>query len=188
MRSGRPAIIASASPGVERSAAIVSVLPRNPAGATGATMSTSVSWSIDLPCSARSRTNRSTSLRPTIPAAPMIKTCTLVLPLSRALKRKTAVDQMNMPGREARFVRSETDGKHRHFIGRAEPSHGLAIHEAATYDGNRLLGRFRKRRDAFVERGRLDGAGADRVRADAALDEIRRHRFGEPDHRRFRRA
>src|SRR6266536_2769648 len=65
---------------VEKSAALVSIFPAHPAGCPGATTSTSTSLSIALPLSALSRTSRSTSLRPTMPAAPMINICTSVLP------------------------------------------------------------------------------------------------------------
>src|SRR5262249_2186514 len=197
MTSGRPAIMASALPGAERSAATVSTFPANPTGWDGATTSTSVSLSINLPLSAWSRASRSTSLRPTIPAAPMISISTQLLldvVKSRLLisdfcslnsKREAAIDQMDVPGGEARFVGREIDRQHGDLMRRAEAAHRLAIDEAAAHRGQRLPGRLRERGDALVERGRLDRARADGVGANTTLDEIRRDRLGKPDHRRL---
>src|ERR1043166_3454384 len=73
--SGRDAISFSASPGAERSAVRSLASPLKPAGFTGGTTSTRVSvetsWLPTLPSALR----RSASLRPIMPAPPMIKTC-----------------------------------------------------------------------------------------------------------------
>ena len=124
---------------------------------------------MDLPLSPLSRTRRSVSLRPTMPAAPMIKTFTAVLPsktsdlrlpICRPLQPEAAIDQMDVPRGEARFVRRQIDRQHSDFLRRAEPAHGLTIDEAAAHRRERLLGRFGERGDALVERGRLDRARA----------------------------
>src|SRR6185503_13334829 len=52
-----------------------STLPANPAGAFGFTTSTSVNLSIVLPFSPPSAVSRSISLRPTMPAAPVMRMC-----------------------------------------------------------------------------------------------------------------
>ncbi len=75
MTSGRPAMAARTAAGSAMSAAAVSTLPENFSGLCGAPMSISVSLSIGLPLSAPSLTSRVMSLRPIIPAAPVIRMC-----------------------------------------------------------------------------------------------------------------
>src|SRR5262245_19046652 len=90
---------------------------------------------------------------------------------------ETAVDDVNSTGGEAGFVAREMQGQRRDLLGGAEAPHGLARDEGLA----RVLD-IAEGRDAIVQRGGLDGAGADRVAADALLDEVCRDRLGEPDH------
>src|SRR5712671_7318250 len=78
MRSGRAATSFSASPGAERSEVTQSVLKRvlkpASAGACGGTTSCSVTEPISSPATLPSFARRATSLRPIMPAPPMIST------------------------------------------------------------------------------------------------------------------
>src|SRR5205823_9577923 len=87
-------------------------------------------------------------------------------------KGKAAVDDVDRAGRERGFVGGEIGGERRHLLGGAEPAQGLALDKGAA----RRLGAAGQEdalhRDALVERGRRDGAGADRVTADPLGNEI----------------
>src|SRR5262252_10048396 len=80
MTSGRPAIALAASPGAARSAATVSTFPLNVSGLAGQTTSSRLSLSMGLPASAPSLPSLSVSLRPIMPAAPVMSTCTSSAP------------------------------------------------------------------------------------------------------------
>src|SRR5258708_37916787 len=90
---------------------------------------------------------------------------------------------MRLTGDVARLVRGEEKRERRHLLGRAEPSHGLTVDKSLAHLCLRFFGLLGLRLDAAVERRRMDGAGADRVRPDALADEIGGHRLGEPDDR-----
>jgi hypothetical protein len=90
---------------------------------------------------------------------------------------------MGLSGDVARLVGGEEHRERRHFLRRAEPSHRLAVDEVLPHRIDRPVARFREVGDTGVERRRLDRAGADRVRPDALLDEVGRHRLGDPDDR-----
>ena len=75
------------------------------------------------------------------------------------------------------------DGQHGDFHRRAEPAHGLAVLEILAHLGLGAAGLRRERRDAAIERWRIDCARADGVGAHAATDEIGGDRLGQPDHR-----
>src|SRR5262245_12627688 len=150
----------AASPGAAMSAADTSAVAGK-AGRAGATMSVSVSFSIPRPLSVPSRTRRSVSLRPLMPAAPVIRMC-IVPPHSRlglltpppagrdqASQRHAAVDQMRLSGDVARLVRGEEDREVRHLLRLAEPSHGLAVDEGLLDGLQRFAGGLRDRRDAL---------------------------------------
>src|SRR6185503_6850921 len=99
--------------------------------------------------------------------------------------RHAAVDQMRLPGDVARFIGGQEHRQRRHFGGGAEPAHRLAADEILAHLLERLAGLLGHRLHALFERRRHDGARADGVAADAAADEIDRHRLGQPDHRRL---
>src|SRR5689334_7055559 len=82
----------AAAPGCERSTAREVARAGKPATAGGATMSASDSVEISRPASTPSAVSRAVSLRPIMPAAPVIKTCT------RHYTRRT-------PGRDAVNIR-----------------------------------------------------------------------------------
>src|SRR6266851_2258793 len=73
--SGRPSIRPREAPGEAKSAVTAETLPAKPTGTGGSTTSTRVSSVISRPFSVLSTTRRSVSLRPTMPAAPMIRIC-----------------------------------------------------------------------------------------------------------------
>src|SRR5258708_1921714 len=102
---------------------------------------------------------------------------------SPILETETAVDDMQSPGSEARLVAREIDDEMRDLLGGAQPSHRLAVDEGLAHGLGAAL-----RLDAVVERGRLNGAGRDRVAAYALLDVVGGDRLGQPDDGRLGRA
>src|SRR6185503_20385371 len=88
----------------------------------------------------------------------------------------TAVDHVDRAGGEGRFVAGEVDRQGGDLVGRAEPAGRLALQEEPA--GVRAAA---EAGDALVERGRLDGTGADRVAADALAHIVDRDRLGEGD-------
>src|SRR3979411_3029509 len=90
---------------------------------------------------------------------------------------------MWLAGGVAPLVRWREPHERGHLLGRAEPAHGLAVDKSLAHLCLRFLGLLGLRLDAAVERRRMNGAGADRVRPDALADEIGGHRLGEPDDR-----
>ena len=76
---------------------------------------------------------------------------------------------MRDAGGEGAFVAGEIDGERGDFFRGAEPAHRLAADEHVAAAGA-------ERRGAAQHRRRFDGAGADRVAADALGDEIDRDR------------
>ena len=64
-----------------------------------------------------------------------------------------------------------------------EPPHRLARHERGFHLRQRLAAGLGLGVDALAQRRRLHRAGADGVAADAARDEVRRHRLGQADDR-----
>src|SRR5262245_36975056 len=120
MTSGRSDTALAATPGSARSAARVFTWSEKLAGRAGATMSISVSLSIGWPCSARSTTSRSVSLRPIIPAAPVIRIC-----MGDLLKRQAAIDQMRLAGDVARLVARQEQREVRDLLRGAEPAERL---------------------------------------------------------------
>jgi len=97
-----------------------------PCGFCGALTSISVSLSIGLPLSAPAATRRATSLRPIIPAAPVMRMC---MGYRLSLKRHPAVDEMGLAGNVARLVAGKKEGKQSNLLGRPEPAHRLAVDE-----------------------------------------------------------
>src|SRR5262245_33331275 len=79
MACGRCATALAAAPGAARSAATLSAVPLKPAGFAGNTTSSSVSLAIGCPLSVPSLARRSVSLRPIMPAAPVMRICTPLL-------------------------------------------------------------------------------------------------------------
>src|ERR1700686_749073 len=124
--SGRPATAARAAVASAISAALVTTLPVNPCGFCGALTSISVSFSIGLPLSAPAVTRRATSLRPIIPAAPVMRMC---MGYRLTLKRHPAVDEMGLAGNVACLVAGEKEGEQGNLLGGPEPAHRLAIDE-----------------------------------------------------------
>src|ERR1700730_18515086 len=183
--SGLSATSAAASPGTDRSPVRVEISNGFSRGSAGGTTSCSDSFEIALPPSFFSRRSRSTSFRPIMPAAPMTRIC---IGLSFSSDREADVDQVDRGGGEFRFVGGEINREHRDFLRGAEAAHRLAVDESLADLGLRLSRVFCERSDALIERRRLHRAGADRVGADALLDEIGGDRFGEADHGGFRRA
>src|SRR6185437_558502 len=96
------------------------------------------------------------------------------------LKRETAIDEMRRAGRERAFIARQIERERCDLFRRAEPAERLALDEGVARRGGAAL-----RRDALIERRRLDRARADRVAADALADEIDRHRLGEADEPRL---
>src|ERR1700731_4506085 len=164
--SGRPATAALAAAASAMSAALLSTLPVKPCGFCGALTSISVSLSIGLPLSAPAATSRATSLRPIIPAAPVMRMCMGYRP-AVTLKRHPAVDEMGLAGNVARLVAGKKEGQQSDLFGRAEPAHRLAVDEGLPHHVRWLPRLLRQCRDALVERRRFDRAGADGVAADA---------------------
>src|SRR5580658_5573881 len=185
--SGRPAMAARAAAASAISAALVVTVPVKPCGFCGALTSISVSFSIGLPLSAPAATSRATSLRPIIPAAPVMRMCMGYRP-PVTLQRHPAVDEMRLAGNVARLVAGKKEGEQSHFLGRAEPTHRLAIDESLTNHVERFSSLLRQRGNALFQRRRFDRAGTDGVAADSLLDEISGDRLGQPDHRRLGRA
>ncbi len=64
-----------------------------------------------LPFSSPSLTRRAVSLRPIIPAAPVIRMCMSVRSDGVGLKRHPAVDEMCLAGNVACLVADEEEGK-----------------------------------------------------------------------------
>src|SRR5580704_9796547 len=126
--SGRPATAARATAVSAISAALVATLPVNPCGFCGVLTSISVSLSIGLPLSAPAATSRATSLRPIIPAAPVMRMCMDCRP-PVILKRHPAVDEMGLAGNVACLVAGEEEGERGDLLGGAEPAHRLAVDE-----------------------------------------------------------
>src|ERR1700730_6971446 len=126
--SGRPAGAAPAAAASAISPALVATLPENPSGFCGALTSISVNLSIGLPLSAPPATSRATSLRPIIPAAPVMRMCMGYRP-AVTLKRHPAVDEMGLAGNVARLVAGKKEGQQSELLGRPQPPHGLAVDE-----------------------------------------------------------
>src|ERR1700674_3271595 len=177
MTSGASATSAAASPGTERSPARVATAKRTPAGLLGSTMSCSVSCATAFSPIRPSRTSRSMSFRPIMPAAPVIRTC-IGIP---RLKREPAVHHVDRAGGVGRFIGGEIDHQRRDLRGRAEAADGLAVDEVLANLLPPLAGLLHGCRKAFVERRRLDCAGAHGVDADAFLDVVGLERLGESD-------
>src|ERR1700722_13260337 len=167
MTSGRPAMALGAVSGWPMSAAKLSTAPKNFAGLSGTITSVSVSFSIALPLSAPSLTRRAVSLRPIIPAAPVIRMC-IALPvmLRKTLQRHPAVDQMGLAGNVAGLVAGKKERKQGYFLDSAEPAHRLALDKAFPHCIVRLSALLGERVDPLLKRRRLDGAWTDRVTTD----------------------
>src|SRR5579871_2691359 len=91
MRSGRPAMRRSASPGAAKSDTRIFVAKGAAAGGSAATSSCKMTLAIGTPPSPLSATNRASSLRPIMPAAPVISTCIRFAPaLTRFLQATPA--------------------------------------------------------------------------------------------------
>src|SRR5215475_11787311 len=134
--SGRPATSRAASPGAAISEAMISSAPAYPAGRTGATTSVSVRRSMGRPTTAPFLASRSVSLRPIMPAAPVMRMCIRI----SFSQRHPAVDEVRLAGHEARFVRSEEYSERRHLLGGAEPPQRLTVDEGLLHRLVRLAG------------------------------------------------
>src|SRR6185437_10130503 len=88
MTSGRALTSAGAAAASPISAAAVTRLPAKLCGLSGASTSTRVSVSIGRPLSAPASTSRAVSLRPIIPAAPVMRMCMAERPFSSSLLRQ----------------------------------------------------------------------------------------------------
>src|SRR5262252_4150646 len=176
MTSGRSVTARAAAPGADRSLASVATANGAPAGFSGATISLSITRSMARSFNALSRTSRPISLRPIMPAAPVMRMC-IRLPL----QRHAAVDQVGLASNVACLVGSQKERERSDFRRRPEAPHGLAIDEILANVADRFPGRLGQVLDPPVERGRRDRAGTDRVRPDALLDKIGGHRLGEPN-------
>src|ERR1700719_480746 len=152
--SGRPATAARAAAVSAISPALVATLPGNPSGFCGALTSLSVNSSLAWRWSAPAATSRATSLRPIMPAAPVMRLCMGYRP-AVTLKRHPAVDEMGLAGNVARLVAGKKGGEQSHFLGRAEPAHRLAVDEGLPHHVRRFSRLLRQHRDALVERRRF---------------------------------
>src|SRR3954451_1962022 len=95
-----------------------------------------------------------------------------------ASEHVAAVDHEVDTGGEGALVTAEIDRHGRDLVGGAEPAHLLA--------GDEHFLALRPLRGRAVEhRGRLDGARADAVAADALGDEVERDRARQQRHRRL---
>src|SRR5580698_1967731 len=124
--SGRPVMEAAAAAASAISAALVATTPLKPCGFCGVLTSINVSLSIGLPLSAPAATSRATSLRPIIPAAPVMRMC---MGYRLTLKRHPAVDEMGLAGNVACLVAGKKEGEQGNLLGRPEPAHRLAVDE-----------------------------------------------------------
>src|SRR5258707_13263471 len=92
-----------------------------------------------------------------------------------------AVDDLGGAGGECRLVGREVHRQGGDFFRLADAADGLARDEGRLDLVDALPAGARLRLDALDERGRLDGAGTDRVAADAAGDEVDRDRLRHAD-------
>src|SRR5579863_8656736 len=184
MTSGRPAIARAAVAGSPMSAANASTFPENPSGRGGTLMSVSVNFSMARPLSWPSLTRRAVSLRPIMPAAPVMRMCIVQPPAPerQTLHRHPAIDEMGLAGDVACFVAGEKQRERRDFLRRAEPAHRLAGDEILPHRVVRFPGLLRRCRNAVFKRRRLDRTRTNRVAANALSDEVGRDRLGQPDH------
>src|SRR3954470_12906316 len=68
--------------------------------------------------------------------------------MDAALKRKSPIRQVNLPGRIARLVGGQINGERRYLLRGAEAPHGLAIDEVRPHGFLSAAGILGKRRDA----------------------------------------
>src|SRR6516162_7786143 len=101
--------------------------------------------------------------------------------LPRTLKRHPAIDQMGLTGDIAGLVGSEEHGECGDFFRSAKSAHGLAFDKGLLLLDARFSGGLRALGDATLERGRMNRAGANRIRADASADEIGGNGLGKTD-------
>src|SRR5262249_51888437 len=92
---------------------------------------------------------------------------------------------MRLASDVAGLVAGQKHGERGTLLRDTEPAHRLAIDKALTNLLARASGFLRQSCDALFERRRFDSAGANRVAADALLDEICCDRLGKADHRCF---
>src|ERR1700734_1354830 len=104
------------------------------------------------------------------------------------LQCKSAIDDEGLAGGEGALVRGEIDGDRGDLLRLAEPAHRLAVDERLAHGLDRLAARLAQGLDPAVERRAFDRAGADGVATHALADGVRRHGFGEADHRGLRGA
>src|SRR3954469_22475732 len=91
-----------------------------------------------------------------------------------------AIDDVDRAGGEGRVIAGEIE-RERGDLGRStEPAHRLALDEA--FERPLVIAGLAQ---PLAQRRGVDGTGADRVAANAMLDEVRGDRFGETNHRRL---
>src|SRR5215470_17442305 len=167
MASGRSAISRAAAPAAARSLAAVTTANVAPAGSSGATMSVNVIRSMARPFNPPSPPSRAVSLRPIMPAAPVMRICISsldIIPLPRLRGRvregakSTAQVAERAPSPTLPRKRGREKGLQRHA---AVDQMGLAGDIAC------LVGRKeeRERRDFLRHSKAADGLAVDKILA-----------------------
>src|SRR5436189_3266728 len=196
MMSGRPATMSAAMPGSERSAPGVAALPQKPFGLSGVIISTRLNWSMPWEPMLASGTRRSVSLRPTMPAAPIMSICMrwslwweneapIGAQSGPSLKSisggESAIDDKNGAGHIETVVAGKEEDGAGDVLGYSRtPQRHAPIFEIDVLEPVGLV----LMRGALLLLGhaRVDIAGRHRIGPDAEWPEIDRHAAGEVDH------